>query len=81
LVGAFLVWLTAAEPWPLVLLAGSLVLAFAGLLAAWAAGGRQFVSLGGLARIPFYLAWKLPLYLGLARRGAPKEWLRTRGEL
>jgi hypothetical protein len=32
-----------------------------------------------LARIPLYLIWKLPLYLGLARRGAPKEWLRTRG--
>lgn len=81
LVGALIVWLTGADTWPLLVLAGSLMLACVGLLAAWAAGGRQFVGLGGLARIPLYLAWKLPLYLGLARRGAPREWLRTRGEL
>jgi hypothetical protein len=23
------------------------------------------------------LLWKLPMYVGLARKGAPKDWLRT----
>jgi cellulose synthase/poly-beta-1,6-N-acetylglucosamine synthase-like glycosyltransferase len=80
LLAAFVTWLTGASRWPLVFLGGSLALAAIGLLLAWTAGGSRFVSLGGLARVPLYLAWKLPLYLGLARRGAPKEWLRTRGE-
>jgi len=33
--------------------------------------------LGVLVRIPLYVLWKVPLYLGLARRGAPTDWLRT----
>jgi cellulose synthase/poly-beta-1,6-N-acetylglucosamine synthase-like glycosyltransferase len=68
-----------ASAWPALALGGSLLLAGIALAAAWLSGGFRFVSLGGLARIPLYVAWKLPLYLGLARRGAPKEWLRTRG--
>jgi cellulose synthase/poly-beta-1,6-N-acetylglucosamine synthase-like glycosyltransferase len=64
--------------WPLLLLSSSIAAAAAGLIAAWLSGGSRFVTLGGLARAPFYLFWKLPLYLGLARGGAPKEWLRTR---
>jgi cellulose synthase/poly-beta-1,6-N-acetylglucosamine synthase-like glycosyltransferase len=79
-VGALLVGSTTAASWPLLLMAGSLALACGGLLLAWLAGGSRFVTLGGLARVPLYLAWKLPLYLGLARSGAPKHWLRTRGE-
>jgi hypothetical protein len=47
------------------------------VLAAWLCEGRRFVSLGVLARIPLYVLWKLPMYLGFARRGAPDEWLRT----
>ena len=34
----------------------------------------------GVVRVPLYVAWKLPLYLGLARHGAPKQWLRTSRE-
>jgi len=77
--GGGLIWLSGAAAWPLILLAVALVLAAAALAGAWLGGGSRFVSLGGLARIPFYLIWKVPLYLGLARRGTPKEWLRTRG--
>ena len=63
--------------WPVAL--QSLLLLAAGLcvFAAWLREGRPFVSLAVLARIPVYVLWKLPLYLGLARRGAPGEWLRT----
>jgi cellulose synthase/poly-beta-1,6-N-acetylglucosamine synthase-like glycosyltransferase len=77
--GAVVSLVSGARAWPMLLLTGSLLLGAAGLAAAWLRGGSRFVTLGGLARIPLYLAWKLPLYLGLAGRGAPKEWLRTRG--
>jgi cellulose synthase/poly-beta-1,6-N-acetylglucosamine synthase-like glycosyltransferase len=77
-VGGAATWLSGASPWPLLILAG--MLAFAGLALAlvWRTGGSRFVSWQGLARVPLYLAWKLPLYLGLASRGAPKQWTRTR---
>jgi cellulose synthase/poly-beta-1,6-N-acetylglucosamine synthase-like glycosyltransferase len=73
-----IVFLAGVAAWPLLLLGSSIGAAAAGLIAAWMSGGSRFVSLGGLARAPLYLLWKLPLYLGLARGGAPKEWLRTR---
>jgi cellulose synthase/poly-beta-1,6-N-acetylglucosamine synthase-like glycosyltransferase len=66
-----------ANWWPVVVQSGILALAGVAVLAAWVSEGRRFVSLGVLARIPLYVLWKLPLYLGLARRGAPAEWLRT----
>jgi hypothetical protein len=71
-------WLGWASSWPFLMLAGSLLAAGVALLAAWGQGGSRFVSLGTLARVPLYVLWKIPLYLGLARRGAPREWLRTR---
>jgi cellulose synthase/poly-beta-1,6-N-acetylglucosamine synthase-like glycosyltransferase len=77
---ALAAWLTGAAEWPLLVLGGSVALAGAGLILAWINGGSRFVSLTSLARAPFYLLWKLPLYLGLIRRGAPKEWLRTNRE-
>jgi cellulose synthase/poly-beta-1,6-N-acetylglucosamine synthase-like glycosyltransferase len=62
---------------PLVVLCASLFFAAVAIVAAWAAGGSRFIPLSRLAQVPLYLAWKLPLYLGLARRGAPGEWVRT----
>lgn len=72
-----LTWATRADGWPILLLLGALLLAAIALLLAWRGGGSRFVSLGGLARVPLYLMWKLPLYIGFARQGAPKEWVRT----
>jgi hypothetical protein len=77
LLGAVLVATTGARPWPLLVLGGSLVLAGLSLTLAWASGGSRFVSLGGLARVPLYILWKLPMYFGFARGGAPKDWVRT----
>jgi cellulose synthase/poly-beta-1,6-N-acetylglucosamine synthase-like glycosyltransferase len=80
---AALVWavavtsLTNAAQWPLLVLGSSIALAGGGLVLAWINGGSRFVSLSSLARAPLYLLWKLPLYVGLIRRGVPKEWLRT----
>jgi cellulose synthase/poly-beta-1,6-N-acetylglucosamine synthase-like glycosyltransferase len=50
--------------------------AAAGLLLAWTRGGKAFLPPRGLARLPGYLFWKLPLYFGLVR-GRSLEWTRT----
>jgi cellulose synthase/poly-beta-1,6-N-acetylglucosamine synthase-like glycosyltransferase len=63
--------------WPVIAQVVLLAIALLALLAAWLREGRKFISLGALARLPLYVVWKLPMYLGLARGGAPKEWLRT----
>ena len=63
--------------WPVIAQFGLLLLALLAVFAAWLREGRAFISLGVLARLPLYVLWKLPMYVGLARGGAPKEWLRT----
>ena len=63
--------------WPVILQFGLLLFALLAVFAAWWREGRAFISLGVLARLPLYVLWKLPMYVGLARGGAPKEWLRT----
>lgn len=72
-----LAWFISARMWPIFCLLGVLALALFALALAWAKGGAAFVSLRSLVRAPLYVAWKLPMYMGLARRGAPKEWVRT----
>ena len=76
-VAATISWLTGAHVWPLLFLATTLFLAGVALALAWFAGGSRFVSLSGLAKVPLYLLWKLPMYVGFARGGAPKDWVRT----
>jgi|tagenome__1003787_1003787.scaffolds.fasta_scaffold20988814_10 cellulose synthase/poly-beta-1,6-N-acetylglucosamine synthase-like glycosyltransferase len=77
LVIAALAMLAGAAGWPLIgLVAIGLLAAFAVMLA-WLREGRRFASTATLLRLPFYVLWKLPMYVGLAWRGAPKDWLRT----
>ena len=77
LVAAALVLTSGAAWWPVISQFVLLALALVAVLVAWAREGRDFISLGVLARLPLYVLWKVPMYLGLARRGTPKEWLRT----
>ncbi len=70
-------FLAHARAWPILSLAASLLLATGALSLAWCAGGSRYVSLRALIRAPFYIAWKIPMYLAFVRRGAPKEWRRT----
>jgi len=70
-------WLTGTAAWPALVLAALLAIAFMAIALAWRGGGSRYVPLRTLASVPFYLVWKVPLYLGLARTGAPKHWLRT----
>lgn len=63
--------------WPVGLLLTALCLAAAGLVAGWCSGGSRFVTFKALAQAPLYVLWKIPLYLGFARKGAPTQWVRT----
>lgn len=63
--------------WPLILQILAVALAGLALMLAWMREGRPFVSAGTLLRLPLYVLWKLPIYLGFVRVGAPKEWLRS----
>jgi hypothetical protein len=74
---AALSWAIAAGSWPVVMLAAATAMALVALGIAWAAGGSRFVTLASLFRAPFYIAWKLPMYLSFVRHGAPKNWQRT----
>jgi cellulose synthase/poly-beta-1,6-N-acetylglucosamine synthase-like glycosyltransferase len=66
-----------ADPWPVVVQLSLLMAAGLAVLLAWLREGRDFMSFGALVGMPLYVLWKIPLYLGLAQRGAPEEWLRT----
>jgi cellulose synthase/poly-beta-1,6-N-acetylglucosamine synthase-like glycosyltransferase len=68
---------TKSDWWPVLTQLGLLLLALSAIFLVWLREGRQFISLGVLARLPLYAIWKLPMYLGLVKRGAPGEWLRT----
>jgi cellulose synthase/poly-beta-1,6-N-acetylglucosamine synthase-like glycosyltransferase len=75
--GAISTFILGGAWWPVIVQMVLLAIAFLAILVAWMREGRDFISLGVLARLPLYVLWKLPMYLGFARRGAPKEWLRT----
>ena len=65
----------AAHPFLAVLAASGL--AGLAVIMAWFREGRAFASLGAIARIPLYVARKLPMYARLLIRGAPRAWVRT----
>jgi cellulose synthase/poly-beta-1,6-N-acetylglucosamine synthase-like glycosyltransferase len=76
-ISAAFTFVLGLEWWPVLSLLGVLAIAFLAILLAWLREGREFISLVVLIRLPLYVIWKIPMYLGLARRGAPSEWLRT----
>ena len=64
-------------PWgPVQLHLAVMLASLAAVAVAWWREGRAFIGPGALARIPLYMLWKVPLYLGLVR-GTPREWLRA----
>lgn len=77
LVAGAMILVSSGNWWPVITQVALVALALVALLAVWVREGRKYISLGVLARLPLYVLWKLPMYLGLARRGSPTEWLRT----
>lgn len=71
-----LLWLMGASMTPAIALGAVLALALMLVALAWLAGGRAYVSGRSLLRVPLYLVWKLPVYLGFLR-GPQSTWNRT----
>jgi cellulose synthase/poly-beta-1,6-N-acetylglucosamine synthase-like glycosyltransferase len=74
---ALLAAFAGASAWPLFVQLAVGLVALLALVLAWVREGRRFASVSSLLRLPLYLLWKLPVYVGFARRGAPREWLRS----
>lgn len=78
---AFLVTVLFAGGWvsqTTAMLAGSAVLIFsAAVVTGWWRVGRRWVSPGDLMMVPFYLAAKIPIYIGFVFR-KPVSWIKTR---
>lgn len=73
-----LAWLgTLGAGWlPFVVLATLLGIVIILVGAVWLIGGRPFLSGKALLRAPFYILWKLPIYLGFLRK-PEATWKRT----
>jgi len=69
--------LAGGAAWPIFMQIAVGIVAAIAVVLAWVREGRRFASAATLLRLPFYVLWKLPMYVGLARRGAPKDWLRS----
>lgn len=63
--------------WPAALAGGGMAVLAVAIGAAWVVFGRQVAPLRYVLFIPFYVLWKIPLYLSLAWRGKQKTWERT----
>ncbi len=75
--GCVIFFVATAVVLPMVASSILLIIIIFSVLLAWGAYGRRIVSLTDLARTPFYVLWKIPLYLKfLVRRQA--EWVRSR---
>jgi cellulose synthase/poly-beta-1,6-N-acetylglucosamine synthase-like glycosyltransferase len=61
---------------PALVLAAIIIVAGIAVLGGWHAVGRSALPFAMLLRVPLYMAWKLPIYLKLAR-GADRRWTRT----
>ena len=79
-VAAFAASLLAAafgtSPIPAVFLAVQGLLILISIIGAWAKFGRADISGSTLLSVPFYILWKIPLYLGFILKRQTK-WVRT----
>ena len=69
--------LAVADPRAALVAGGALAAVAVATWFAWLRHGRAVLPFAALARAPLYVAWKLPLYLGLLR-GRETRWQRTR---
>jgi cellulose synthase/poly-beta-1,6-N-acetylglucosamine synthase-like glycosyltransferase len=64
---------------PLVLASVAGVMFLLAVLAAWVRFGRDTITAGELATVPFYVLWKIPVYVGYVLR-RERSWVRTARE-
>ena len=65
-----------ASPAPALILIAMVTLSLMLLAIAWWREGRNILSPRAMFRIPFYVLWKVPIYLKLVK-GPETEWIRT----
>jgi hypothetical protein len=61
---SILATIIGASPIPAILLAVQGLLILVSIVSAWAKFGRADISGANLLSVPFYVLWKIPLYLG-----------------
>ena len=62
---------------PFAMFAAELGLVLLGILLVWWKYGQRTLPARYLLMIPFYMAWKLPLYASLIVRGQQQSWDRA----
>jgi hypothetical protein len=73
---SILATIIGASPIPAILLAVQGLLILVSIVSAWAKFGRADISGSTLLSVPFYILWKIPLYLGFLLKLQTK-WVRT----
>ncbi|MDJ0617802.1 MAG: glycosyltransferase family 2 protein [Calothrix sp. MO_192.B10] len=61
---------------PVIILAIAGLLLFVSIVSAWAKFGRTDLPMTALLAVPFYILWKIPIYLVFLLR-PQREWVRT----
>lgn len=61
---------------PFLLISVPLTLSIIAIFLAWLSGGKRLISGKTLLKLPIYLLWKIPVYIGLFR-GKTTSWDRT----
>lgn len=69
-------WWLGARPEPFFLLAGVAGVALLAMILAWIRFGRDCLPFTSLLAIPFYVFWKVPIYIAFLFR-PQKAWVRT----
>ncbi|HEY9597141.1 MAG TPA: glycosyltransferase family 2 protein [Cyanophyceae cyanobacterium] len=74
--GALVAGVLGATWIPAILLAIAGLIIIVSVIGAWAKFGRSSLPMHTLLAVPFYILWKIPLYLSFIRRPETK-WIRT----
>jgi cellulose synthase/poly-beta-1,6-N-acetylglucosamine synthase-like glycosyltransferase len=70
-------WALGGSPLPAVCLAGGGLAVLLSILAAWVKFGRESLPLTSLLAAPWYVLWKVPIYVAFLFR-RQLEWVRTK---
>lgn len=69
-------WAVGGSAWPAVLLTAGALAVLLSIFLAWTKFGRDRLPLASLLAAPFYVMWKVPIYLAFLFR-RQKAWVRT----
>jgi cellulose synthase/poly-beta-1,6-N-acetylglucosamine synthase-like glycosyltransferase len=70
-------WRVGGSPLPLLVMGGATLLVPIAFALSWLKFGRGFLPARHLAAVPFYVLWKIPLYLSFLARRRHHAWERA----